>query len=154
MRKSLTPQEARLWIQLRALRLQDFHFRRQAPFKGYYLDFVCFKSRLVIEADGGGHGEDAQAEHDLIRDRVLERAGFTTLRIWNRDIDTNLDGVVRDIIAALSALPPSPEVGRVDSPQASGVGKCGSSPDFADAADFPTPVASRLDPPTSGEGGR
>ena len=155
MRKSLTPQEAKLWVQLRTLRNQGFHFRRQTPFKGYYLDFVCFKSRLVIEVDGGGHGDDAQADHDLIRDKVLKRAGFATLRVWNRDIDTNLDGVVSDILRVLGILPPSPEVGRVETSEAkSGVGKCGSSPSFAEDADYPTPVAARLDPPHKGEGGR
>ncbi|MGI9169806.1 MAG: endonuclease domain-containing protein, partial [Caulobacteraceae bacterium] len=51
LRKALTPQEARLWPRLRALRVNGFHFRRQAPF----LDFVCFKRKLVVEIDGGQH---------------------------------------------------------------------------------------------------
>ncbi|HEY2050710.1 MAG TPA: DUF559 domain-containing protein [Caulobacteraceae bacterium] len=46
----MTPHEARLWIYLRALRAKGFRFRRQVPLKGYYVDFVCFRSRLVIEA--------------------------------------------------------------------------------------------------------
>ena len=40
MRKAMTPPEARMWANLKRLRGEGFHFRRQAPFKGYYLDFV------------------------------------------------------------------------------------------------------------------
>ncbi len=154
MRQNLTPQEARLWLHLRGLRNHGFHFRRQAPFKGYYLDFVCFKLRLVVEADGGGHNSDAQADHDFIRDTVLRREGFTTLRISNADINTNMDGVIETILSALGTVLSSPEVGRVETSEAtSGVGESGLSSDIAAVADFPTPVASRLDPPHKGEGG-
>ena len=97
----MTPQEARLWLHLRPLREEGFHFRRQAPFKGFYLDFVCYSHRLVVEVDGGQHGEDSQAAHDAMRDGVLERAGFQTLRISNGDINTNFDGVMRAIHDAL-----------------------------------------------------
>jgi very-short-patch-repair endonuclease len=101
MRKTLTPQETRLWAHLRGLRARGFHFRRQAPFKRFYLDFVCFKQRLVIEVDGGQHGEDVQAAHDAMRDAVLSRAGFRTLRFWNADVNTNFNGVMEDILRAL-----------------------------------------------------
>jgi very-short-patch-repair endonuclease len=104
LRKSLTPQEAKLWRELRLLKSQGYHFRRQAPFKGYYLDFVCFRSRLVVEVDGGQHGESEQAKHDEIRDAVLLSAGFETLRFWNSEVNTNLDGVVYSILCTLDAI--------------------------------------------------
>jgi len=103
LRKNLTPQEARLWLRLRALRSDGFHFRRQAPFRGYYLDFVCFKSRLVVEVDGGGHNERIQADHDVVRDRILKRQGFHTLRMSNGEININLAGVMEAVLAALGA---------------------------------------------------
>ena len=105
-RKNLTPQEARLWRHLRGLRTDGFHFRRQAPFRGYYLDFVCFSRRLVVEVDGGGHGEQAQADHDAVRDKVLKRQGFQTLRVWNSDINTNIEGVMEAVGAALAKRSP------------------------------------------------
>ena len=107
MRKTLTPQEARLWLQLRALRSLGYHFRRQAPFRGYFLDFVCFNYRLVIEVDGGHHGEDKQAEHDRHRDAVLSRQGFQTLRFWKSEVNTTLDGVMDTIADALSSVLPA-----------------------------------------------
>ena len=102
MRKSLTPQEARLWLYLRDLRPQGYHFRRQTPFRGYFLDFVCFSRRLVVEVDGGGHNEEAQAQHDRVRDAVFRRHGFHTLRVSNADINTNLAGVLDTILRLLA----------------------------------------------------
>ena len=101
MRKSLTPQEARLWLHLRDLRPLGYHFRRQAPFRGYFLDFVCFSRRLVVEVDGGGHYEEAQAQHDRVRDAVLRRHGFHTLRASKADINTNLEGVMDMVLRLL-----------------------------------------------------
>ena len=129
LRSNLTPQEARLWLQLRAL--EGVHFRRQAPFKGFYLDFVSFKHRLVVEVDGSQHADDDQADHDAMRDAILSRAGFRTLRFWNSDINLNLDGVM---LAILQALEESAQVQRT-------------------APDIPTRPASRSYPPHEGEGG-
>ena len=102
----MTKAEIRLWIRLKALRGRGFHFRRQAPFLGYFLDFVCFNRRLVIELDGGHHGQEQQAEHDWIRDRVLTRAGFLILRFWNAELDGDIEGVVDRIVEALSSRCP------------------------------------------------
>ncbi|MFI4976660.1 MAG: endonuclease domain-containing protein [Caulobacterales bacterium] len=107
LRKTLTPQEARLWVHLRALRAQGFHFRRQAPLLGFYLDFVCFSRKLIVEADGGQHADGAQESHDFIRDDILRKAGFRTLRFWNSDINTNFDAVMDAIWMALAG-PHSP----------------------------------------------
>jgi very-short-patch-repair endonuclease len=104
----MTKQEVCLWWQLRQMRPAGFHFRRQAPMLGFYLDFVCFKHRLIIEVDGSQHGEDLQADHDAVRDTILRKAGFRTLRVWNSDVDSNLDGVMRAIQLALSAAPDFP----------------------------------------------
>lgn len=99
LRKTMTPQEVKLWVQLRKLRAQGFHFRRQAPLEGYILDFVCFKYKTIVEADGSQHGQDAGASHDARRDAFFAAHGFRTLRFWNHEIDFNLDGVVETILA-------------------------------------------------------
>ncbi len=49
LRKRLTPQEVKLWVKLRELKTLGFHFRRQAPVGRYIVDFVSFRSQLVIE---------------------------------------------------------------------------------------------------------
>ncbi len=105
LRKTLTPQEVKLWIHLREWRSRGFHFRRQAPRGGYILDFVCLKHRLVVELDGGQHGEAAHARRDAKRDAQLAALGFRVLRFWNSGVDENIAGVLTRINDALRNNP-------------------------------------------------
>ena len=113
LRRDATPPERLLWTYLRTLRADGNHFRRQTPFRGYVLDFVCYSQRLVIEVDGAQHGTEAQRAHDLLRDAVLLREGFTTLRFLATDVSRNLEGVAIAIQSSLatsrSSRPPRPE---------------------------------------------
>ena len=59
LRTAATLPERHLWTFLRTLRQEGHHFRRQAPFRGYVLDFVCYGLRLVVEVDGAHHGTQA-----------------------------------------------------------------------------------------------
>jgi very-short-patch-repair endonuclease len=101
MRKSLTPPEARMWAALKKLRAQGYHFRRQAPLLGYYLDFVCFDRRLIIEVDGASHTTDQGQHHDARRDAVFAREGFTTLRFTNASVRDHFPEVLEAIVGAL-----------------------------------------------------
>ncbi|SDO73697.1 endonuclease domain-containing protein [Afipia sp. GAS231] len=101
LRKRLTPQEVKLWVKLREIKTLGFHFRRQAPIGPYIVDFVSFRSRLVIEADGGQHGMPDGARSDQERDAFLKSQGFMVLRFWNSDIDANLTGVMEEILRVL-----------------------------------------------------
>jgi very-short-patch-repair endonuclease len=120
MRRSLTPHEAALWRWLKTLRARGYHFRRQAPFRGYYLDFVCYSHRLVIEVDGSVHMSEQQAAHDRVRDAVLERQGFRVLRFWNGELEEMLERVQQKIIEALAGPPPWPASPACPSPQGGG----------------------------------
>ena len=106
LRRAMTEPEVILWSRLKLLRAEGFHFRRQAPFRGYILDFVCFDRRVVIEVDGGVHGADEQEARDQIRDAVLQREGFTVLRFWNSAVRQNLDGVMATVRDALGEVSP------------------------------------------------
>ena len=104
--QAMSEAEVKLWSRLRQLREQGFHIRRQAPFRGYYLDFVCFSRRLVIEVDGGQHSEDEQTAHDAVRDAVLRRHGFRVMRFWTSDVHREIDDVMIAIVQALEAAAP------------------------------------------------
>jgi very-short-patch-repair endonuclease len=106
LRKRLTPQEVKLWVKLRELKPLGYHFRRQAPIGRYIVDFVSFRSRLIVEADGGQHGLPDGAQSDQIRDAFLRSQGFRILRFWNSDIDTNLTGVMDSVLSTLRHPPP------------------------------------------------
>ncbi|MGI8840376.1 MAG: endonuclease domain-containing protein [Caulobacteraceae bacterium] len=64
-----TRSEAALWKILREL--GGLHFRRQAPFGPYVVDFVCHRARLVVEVDGGIHDLAAVKARDERRDAWL-----------------------------------------------------------------------------------
>jgi very-short-patch-repair endonuclease len=116
MRKEMSPQELALWLQLRSLRAEGWHFRRQSPEKPYTLDFVCRRAKLVVEVDGVRHAETKQAAHDRRRDAYLRQRGFRVLRFWASDIENELDDVVQTIRNALGDSlqgpkpPPTPSV--------------------------------------------
>ncbi len=103
LRRSMTPQEVKLWVRLRELRQQGYHFRRQAPRAGAIVDFVCLRHQLVVEVDGGQHGANANVEQDRARDAALAALGFRVLRFWNAEIDADPDAVVDTIFAHLCA---------------------------------------------------
>jgi very-short-patch-repair endonuclease len=117
MRQTMSEAEVKLWARLKRLRERGFHIRRQAPFRGYYLDFVCFSRRLVVEVDGAQHGEDAQAAHDEVRDRVLASEGFRVMRFWASRVHREIDDVMDAIVLALEArAPPVSASGRATLP--------------------------------------
>jgi very-short-patch-repair endonuclease len=101
----MTQPEIWLWSRLKRLRDRGYHFRRQRPFRGYYLDFVCLDRRLVVELDGSQHSEPGQAEHDRVRDAVLTREGFRVMRFWNSAVRSDLDGVMDQVVLALETQP-------------------------------------------------
>ena len=112
LRKRMTPQEAKLWVQLRQLRELGYHFRRQSPRRAYIADCVCLKKKLIVEVDGGQHARHGHAIRDRERDNALgDSEGFRVLRVWNNEVDRNLRGVVDTILGVLSEQPdpaPSP----------------------------------------------
>jgi very-short-patch-repair endonuclease len=109
LRKNQTDAEQRLWKLLRAKRPEGWKFRRQFPIGCYIADFACPAARLIVEADGGQHSENA---HDATRDRWLTGQDWRVIRFWNTDILTNEEGVLTAVLAALPPLPnPSPTRG-------------------------------------------
>jgi very-short-patch-repair endonuclease len=101
----MSPGEARLWLRLKAMRAEGYHFRRQYTFRGYYLDFVCFSRRLVIEVDGAQHGAPDQVGHDELRDHVMRRERFEVLRISHGFVLRDIDSVMLSIYDSLAARP-------------------------------------------------
>jgi len=102
MRRALTYSEAALW---KLLRKTDLHFRRQAPFGPYIVDFVCHEHRMIVELDGGVHDLPAVATRDAERDAWLAGRGYRVMRFRN---DQRPEDVLSMIFARLSADTPTP----------------------------------------------
>jgi very-short-patch-repair endonuclease len=105
LRKTMTPQEVKVWMHLRSWRQRGYHFRRQAPRKGFIVDVVCLKHRLVVEIDGGQHNFDEHQARNNDRDETFAHSEFRVLRFWHSDVDRNLDGVLESIDQALREAP-------------------------------------------------
>lgn len=101
MRNNPTKAENHLWYVLRAKNL-GVKFRRQAIIGRYIVDFVCFQKKLIIEVDGGQHGEN---HGDLIRDEWFKEKGFRILRYWNNEVLINREGVISTIKENLKSPP-------------------------------------------------
>lgn len=109
MRKEPTPSEQRLWLSLRAGRLDGAKFRRQQVIGPYIADLACrLPMKIVVEADGNTHGTDEQIEYDAARADYLQTQGYIVLRFSNREIMNNLEGVLTTIQNALQT-PPLPD---------------------------------------------
>jgi very-short-patch-repair endonuclease len=122
LRRSMTPQEVKLWVRLREMRTRGIHFRRQVPRDEYILDFACLRRRVIVEVDGGQHGHGRQGVHDVKRDEYFRRRGFEVLRFWNHEIDSNLDGVIETIYRVSQSRAPTPASLRSADPPPTGEG--------------------------------
>ena len=107
LRLAMTDAERKLWSALRAEQMHGYKFRRQHPFADFIVDFVSLDARLVIEVDGGQHGE--AVERDARRSGALEAAGFRVLRFWNNEVINEFDAVIQRIWDELEGTPSPPQ---------------------------------------------
>jgi very-short-patch-repair endonuclease len=114
LRQRQTDAERRLWYHLRAHRFQGLKFKRQKPVGPFVADFVCLERNLVIEVDGGQHGE--HRHYDRRRDTWFAAQGMTVLRCWNNEVLGDTEAVLEKIRQALSPGP-SPGTGRGERPK-------------------------------------
>jgi very-short-patch-repair endonuclease/superfamily II DNA or RNA helicase len=101
LRASMTDAEQLLWQSLRGKQLEGFRFRKQHPIERYVLDFYCPSARLAIEVDGNQHATPEGQGSDAERTAWLEGQGIRVLRFSNREVLTNLEGVLTVIWEAL-----------------------------------------------------
>lgn len=113
LRRAQTPQEQKLWQCLRNKQLYGLKFRRQHPLGRFILDFFCHRHGLVVEIDGHSHANPEQQRYDAARTEWLEQQGLRVIRFSNRQVDTNIEGVLEEIAAQCAPLnPPKGGTGR------------------------------------------
>ena len=101
LRTQMTDAEQQLWRHLRARQMLGYKFRRQHPIGPFVADFACLQAGLVIEVDGGQHGE--LAAEDARRTRYLNQKGFRVLRFWNHEVLQHTDACLEMILQALGS---------------------------------------------------
>ena len=97
LRNNMTDAEQLLWRKLRRKQILGLQFYRQKPILNFIVDFYCPAANLVIECDGGQHYTAEGLEADRARDQALAQLGLNVLRFDNRQILTEIDGVVEKI---------------------------------------------------------
>ncbi len=95
LRKNSTLSEVLLWKNINAGKMMGYDFHRQKPIDNYIVDFFCQELMLAIEIDGNSHY--GKYKKDVKRQKRLESLGIRFLRIGDKDIKKNLDGVLHGI---------------------------------------------------------
>jgi len=90
LRRTLTPPECRLWLAIKAKKLNGLHFRKQVAIGPYIADFYCHAARLVVEVDGSHHDPIA----DQRRNVWMEEQGIRVVRFMATDVRDHLEGVL------------------------------------------------------------
>jgi type I restriction enzyme R subunit len=102
MRHAPTASEARSFEALRGRRL-GVTFRRQVPLLGRFIvDLYASEVKLIVEIDGGYHAE--REAKDAHRERALERAGYTVLRLDAELVMPDVAAAVARVAAAIEEL--------------------------------------------------
>ncbi len=52
---------------------------------------------MIVEVDGGQHADNAA---DRLRDGALRSKGYRVVRVWNSEVNENIEGVLAVIVAA------------------------------------------------------
>lgn len=94
LRNNATPQEAKLWNELRSKKLV-YKFRRQHGIGNYIVDFYCPKKKLAVEIDGSEHLMNK--DYDKERTESFKILGVKVIRFWNSEIDKNINEVLSKI---------------------------------------------------------
>ncbi len=92
--KRSTPQESKLWSQLKNQAL-GYRFVRQHTHGPFLVDFCCVEKKIVIDIDGWKRRDTGG--HDKARAEYFSDFDYTVLRFWNNEINENLNAVMTQI---------------------------------------------------------
>ena len=108
LKKEMTNAELILWEKLRRDQL-GVRFKRQYGIGEYIVDFYCSKLKLVIEVDGSRHFTENGLEYDRIREEFMKGLGIKTIRFENKEVEEDIEGVIRTILLKVPSLPKDPK---------------------------------------------
>jgi len=97
----MTDAERLLWSKIRKKQLRGCQFYRQRIIGNYIVDFYCPKTKLIVELDGGQHYNEEENRKDRIRDDYMKKLGMKILRLSDREVFENLNGVIERIYESL-----------------------------------------------------
>jgi hypothetical protein len=87
--------------------MQGLKFRRQHPLGNYFADFACIEIGLIVELDGGQHGEALAIAYDSKRTDEFAAMGFQVLRFWDNEVLNETEAVLEKIFQTAQTLTPT-----------------------------------------------
>ena len=112
MRREPTKAELRFWHHEKDRGIGGLKFRRQVAVGPYIADFLCAEERLIVEIDGGQHGDGRDVSGML---SLKGRWAYRVLRFWNHDVLRDMSAVADTILAERPPHPALPPVGERNS---------------------------------------
>ncbi len=103
LRKEQTDAEKIFWEKVRNRRFDGKKFTRQYSIrfkinneKRFFIaDFFCAGKRLIVEIDGGIHGQ--QEKYDEHCTYLLNSLGYSVIRFKNEEVLNNIDSVLKEL---------------------------------------------------------
>jgi very-short-patch-repair endonuclease len=146
-RRGTQPSPYESWFEVDvALELmrRKFRIRPQVDVASYRIDIVVegLDARLAVECDGDEWHGTERYEHDMARQRQLERAGWTFVRVRASDFYADRQRAINAVVEACEELG-IPPVDSVDEPQ--------REPPRAPALDHGTPTSVTAETAIAGE---
>lgn len=99
LRKQMTKEERHLWYDF--LKTYPVQFKRQYSIGPYFVDFYCYRAKLIIELDGSQHYDPEAIAYDNARTQYLQEQGFSVLRFSNLDVMTQFRSVCETVDTAV-----------------------------------------------------
>jgi very-short-patch-repair endonuclease len=103
LRKEGTKAERMLWEKLRNKNF-GIRRRRQHPVDMFILDFYAPEIKLAIELDGSVHNILENRKYDEMRTDYLESKNISVVRIWNSEVEKDLENVLLKIKEKIKEL--------------------------------------------------
>ncbi len=82
LRKNMPDAEKKFWRAVNYEKL-GVKFSRQRPIGPYFVDFICFDRKLIVELDGVQHGTNSAIKYDNNRTDFIKSQGYRIIRIPN-----------------------------------------------------------------------
>jgi len=105
LRNNLAAPEIIMWSRLKGKQLEGYKFRRQESIGRYVVDFYCPVVHLIVEIDGDSHFTMEAQNYDRHREMYFESLGLHMLRFTNKEVTSNLHGVLNRLLQEVQRLP-------------------------------------------------
>ena len=97
LRSRLTETELIFWGAIKKGVFAPYRIIRQYSVNGFVVDFYIRKFKIAIELDGNIHSIEGAKEHDIERQKIIEKYNITFIRFTNEEVKNDLTSVIKKL---------------------------------------------------------